>query len=55
MVQIISSAIVNAPPPTALLTILNQNSCYYKFDESVEEIMYDLFQTSPNGKSVSIE
>lgn len=54
MVQIISSAIVNAPPPTALLTVLNQNSCYYKFDGNIEEKMYDLFRFSPNGKSVSI-
>lgn len=53
MVQIVSSAIVNAPPPQALLTILNQNSSYETFDGNVEERMYNLFKFSPNGNSVS--
>lgn len=52
MVQIVSSAIVNVPPPQALLTILNQNSSYVTFNGNVEEKMYNLFKFSPNGNSV---
>ncbi|CDS11630.1 hypothetical protein LRAMOSA03893 [Lichtheimia ramosa] len=51
MVQIVSSAIVNVPPPQALLTILNQNSSYVTFNGNVEEKMYNLFKFSPNGNS----
>lgn len=53
MVQIISSAIVNVPPPQALLTVLNQNSTYVTFNGNVEERMYNLFKRSPNGNTVS--
>lgn len=52
MVQIISSAIVNVPPPQALLTVLNQNSTYVTFNGNVEERMYNLFKRSPNGNTV---
>jgi phosphodiesterase/alkaline phosphatase D-like protein len=52
MVQIISSAIVNVPPPQALLTILNQNG-YITFNGNTEERMYNLFKRSPNGNTVS--
>ncbi|KAI8643106.1 hypothetical protein BD408DRAFT_365282 [Parasitella parasitica] len=51
MVQIISSAIVNAPPPQVLLAVLNQNSSYETFDGNIEERMYELFKFSPNGNS----
>ncbi|KAI7863197.1 hypothetical protein BDF14DRAFT_1734499 [Spinellus fusiger] len=51
MVQIVSSAIVNIPPPQALLTILNQNSSYESFNPNVEEKMYNLFKRSPNGNT----
>ncbi|CAO3662981.1 unnamed protein product [Rhizopus stolonifer] len=51
MVQIISSAIVNVPPPQALLTILNQNSSYITFNGNTEEKMYNLFKRSPNGNT----
>lgn len=53
MVQIVSSAIVNAPPPQVLLTILNRNSSYETFDGNIEERMYNLFKKSPNGNSVT--
>ncbi|KAI8337947.1 hypothetical protein BC941DRAFT_352187 [Chlamydoabsidia padenii] len=49
MVQIISSAIVNVPPPVALLTILDQNSSYVTFNGNTEEKMYHAFKKSPNG------
>ncbi|KAI8343960.1 hypothetical protein BC941DRAFT_341994 [Chlamydoabsidia padenii] len=51
MVQIVSSAIVNIPPPQALLAILNQNSSYVTFDPNTEEKMYNLFKKSPNGNN----
>ncbi|KAI8379406.1 uncharacterized protein BYT42DRAFT_568689 [Radiomyces spectabilis] len=51
MVQIISSAIVNVPPPQALLTILNQNSSFVTFNGNTEERMYNLFKRSPNGNT----
>ncbi|KAI8333014.1 hypothetical protein BD560DRAFT_378732 [Blakeslea trispora] len=51
MVQIISSAIVNVPPPQALLTILNQNSSYITFNGNTEERMYNIFKKSPNGNN----
>ncbi|KAI7900000.1 uncharacterized protein BX663DRAFT_519258 [Cokeromyces recurvatus] len=51
MVQIISSAIVNVPPPQALLTVLNQNSGYITFNGNTEERMYNLFKKSPNGNT----
>ncbi|KAI9302306.1 hypothetical protein BJ944DRAFT_251611 [Cunninghamella echinulata] len=51
MVQIVSSAIVNVPPPQALLTILNQNSSYITFNGNIEEKMYTLFKQSPNGNT----
>ncbi|KAG0177072.1 hypothetical protein DFQ29_005293 [Apophysomyces sp. BC1021] len=51
MVQIISSAIVNVPPPQALLTILNQNSSFITFNGNTEERMYNLFKRSPNGNT----
>jgi hypothetical protein len=54
MVQIVSSAIVNVPPPQVLLTVLNQNSSYVTFDGNIEERMYNLFKNSPNGNSVNI-
>lgn len=54
MVQIISSAIVNVPPPQALLTILNQNSSFITFNGNTEERMYNLFKRSPNGNTVSL-
>ncbi|KAI9470847.1 MAG: hypothetical protein EXX96DRAFT_531384 [Benjaminiella poitrasii] len=51
MVQIVSSAIVNVPPPQVLLTVLNQNASYVTFDGNIEEKMYNLFKFSPNGNS----
>ncbi|KAI8146948.1 hypothetical protein BJV82DRAFT_665052 [Fennellomyces sp. T-0311] len=51
MVQIISSAIINIPPPEALLTILNQNSTYNTFNGNVEERMYNVFKKSPDGST----
>ncbi|KAI8987067.1 hypothetical protein BDB01DRAFT_720027 [Pilobolus umbonatus] len=51
MVQIISSAIVNVPPPQALLTVLNQNSGFITFNGNTEERMYNLFKRSPNGNT----
>ncbi|KAG2182686.1 hypothetical protein INT44_005666 [Umbelopsis vinacea] len=49
MFQIVSSAIVNIPPPQALLAILNQNSSPVSFNGNTEEKMFNVFKRSPNG------
>ncbi|KAG2178185.1 hypothetical protein INT43_003438 [Umbelopsis isabellina] len=49
MFQIVSSAIVNVPPPQALLAILNQNSSPISFNGNTEEKMFNVFKRSPNG------
>ncbi|KAG2178204.1 hypothetical protein INT43_003457 [Umbelopsis isabellina] len=51
MMQVVSSAIVNAPPPQALLTYLGQNSSPISFNGNTEEKMYNIFKQSPNGNS----
>ncbi|KAI8072289.1 hypothetical protein BC940DRAFT_233352 [Gongronella butleri] len=51
MVQVVSSAIVNVPPPQALLTILNQNSSFVTFNGNTEEKMFNIFKQSPNGNT----
>lgn len=52
MVQIVSSAIVNLPPPDALLTAMDQSSSYITFNGNTEERMFDLFKFSPDGTPV---
>ncbi|ORX99117.1 hypothetical protein K493DRAFT_213159 [Basidiobolus meristosporus CBS 931.73] len=51
MVQIISSAIVNGPPPDMVVRVLHVSSSTYKFDENTEEQMIELFSQDVNGKS----
>ncbi|KAH8550117.1 hypothetical protein BGW37DRAFT_428150 [Umbelopsis sp. PMI_123] len=51
MMQVVSSAIVNAPPPQALLTYLGQNANPVSFNGNTEEKMFNIFKTSPNGNS----
>lgn len=53
MVQLVSSAIVNIPPPSILLSYLNQSSGVIPFEGNVQEEMYDLFHFSPNGNQVT--
>ncbi|ORX79614.1 hypothetical protein K493DRAFT_293323 [Basidiobolus meristosporus CBS 931.73] len=51
MVQIISSAIVNIPPPDMVIRVLHVSSSTYKLDENTEEQMFELFTQDVNGKS----
>ncbi|KAI8579070.1 hypothetical protein K450DRAFT_243713 [Umbelopsis ramanniana AG] len=51
MMQVVSSAIVNAPPPQALLTYLGQNASPVSFNGNTEEKMFNIFKMSPNGNS----
>lgn len=53
MVQLVSSAIVNIPPPIILLAYLNETSGNILFEGDVQEEMYDLFHFSPNGNPVT--
>ncbi|KAI8087711.1 uncharacterized protein B0P05DRAFT_531987 [Gilbertella persicaria] len=50
MIQIISSAIVNIPPPQILLSILDQYYVPIAFSQDVTEDIYDLFDTTPEGQ-----
>lgn len=53
MYQIISSAIVNVPPPNVILRRLHGNSKVISFDDETQEEMVDLFTTDVNGKKLS--
>ncbi|OLN81748.1 hypothetical protein CCHL11_06945 [Colletotrichum chlorophyti] len=50
MPNIISSAIVNTPPPDLMADILNKRNKIHHFDESTEEDMIPLFQHGVDGK-----
>ncbi|GKT91876.1 LOW QUALITY PROTEIN: hypothetical protein Ct61P_09726 [Colletotrichum tofieldiae] len=51
MPNIISSAIVNTPPPDLMADILNKRNKIHHFDESTEEDMIPLFQHGVDGKA----
>ncbi|KAK6214939.1 hypothetical protein QIS74_07958 [Colletotrichum tabaci] len=51
MPNIISSAIVNTPPPDLMADILNKRNKIHHFDESTEEDMIPLFQHGIDGKA----
>lgn len=51
MPNIISSAIVNTPPPDMLADVLNKRNKIHHFDKSTDENMIPMFQHGPDGKS----
>ncbi|WYZ44155.1 hypothetical protein EsH8_VII_000591 [Colletotrichum jinshuiense] len=51
MPNVVSSAIVNTPPPDLMADILNKRNKVHHFDESTEEDMIPLFQHGVDGKS----
>lgn len=51
MPNIISSAIVNTPPPDLLADILNKRNKIHHFDKDTEESMIPLFQHGVDGKT----
>ncbi|PVU93087.1 hypothetical protein BB559_003447 [Furculomyces boomerangus] len=51
MPQIISSAIMNVPPPNAVIRMCHYSAKKYEVDRNTNEMMYELFKTDVNGKS----
>lgn len=47
--NVISSAIVNAPPPDPMATLLNKRSTIHRFDAYTDEDMVPLFTSNPDG------
>ncbi|KAF9365180.1 hypothetical protein BGX34_011074 [Mortierella sp. NVP85] len=52
MVQIVSSAIVNGPPPGAVITALHKASKTYTLNEYTSEKMTSVFQQDVDGKAL---
>lgn len=50
MPNIISSAIVNTPPPDMLADVLNKRNKVHHFDKKTDESMIPIFQHGPDGK-----
>ncbi len=53
MTQVITSAIVNAPPPDAVIRTLHLNERKHHLNTRTKEEMYELFATDVDGKSLS--
>ena len=49
MVNIISSAITNAPPPNAVANMLNKRNKLHHFNSETDENLMELFYQNPNG------
>ncbi|ODV78748.1 uncharacterized protein CANTADRAFT_7090 [Suhomyces tanzawaensis NRRL Y-17324] len=49
--NVISSAIINGPPPDAMATLLNKRSKIHHFDSETDEDLVPLFYTEPDGSS----
>lgn len=47
--NVISSAIINAPPPDGMATMLNKRSKIHHFDRYTDEDVIPLFRTNPDG------
>ncbi|KAF9195462.1 hypothetical protein BGZ51_000037 [Haplosporangium sp. Z 767] len=52
MTQIVSSAIVNAPPPGAIISTLHASSKTYPLNEYTSEEMSDIFHKDVNGEEL---
>ncbi|OAA81027.1 hypothetical protein LEL_00572 [Akanthomyces lecanii RCEF 1005] len=50
MPNIVSSAIVNTPPPDMLADVLNKRNKVHHFDKNTDESMIPIFQHGPDGK-----
>lgn len=51
MPNIVSSAIVNTPPPDMIADVLNKRNKIHHFDKNTDESMIPLFQHGPDGKA----
>ncbi|KAH8109595.1 hypothetical protein DFH11DRAFT_1627141 [Phellopilus nigrolimitatus] len=50
MVNIVSSAITNAPPPAAVANMLNKRNKLHHLDEDTDENLMPIFYQNPDGK-----
>eukprot|EP00835_Amoeboradix_gromovi_P002873 NODE_172_length_15988_cov_0.603940.p13 type:complete len:103 gc:universal NODE_172_length_15988_cov_0.603940:6828-7136(+) len=53
MTQIITSAIVNEPPPDAVINVLHVNEKTHHLNTRTKEEMFELFTTDVNGKKLN--
>lgn len=51
MVNIVSSAITNAPPPNAIANMLDKRNKLHHLDSSTDENLMTLFYQNPDGKA----
>ncbi|KAJ2853209.1 hypothetical protein GGI22_004956, partial [Coemansia erecta] len=51
MPQIISSAIMNTPPPNLVIRAVHSSAKTYSLDQNTDEMMYRLFEKDVNGKA----
>lgn len=51
MFNVISSAIINAPPPDAMATLLNKRSKIHHYDKYTDEDVLPIFTTNPDGSN----
>lgn len=49
MFNVVSSAIINAPPPDAMASLLNKRSSIHHYDRYTHEDVLPLFTTNPDG------
>lgn len=49
--NVTSSAIINAPPPSAMANLLNKRSKVHHFNKNCDEDVVPLFNVEPDGKS----
>lgn len=47
--NVVSSAIINAPPPDAMASLLNKRSSIHRYDRYTHEDVVPLFTTNPDG------
>ena len=53
MTQIISSAIVNEPPPDAVINVLHVNEKMHHLNTRTKEEMFEIFGEDVNGKKLN--
>lgn len=51
MFNVVSSAIINAPPPDAMASLLNKRSSIHRYDRFTQEDVVPLFTTNPDSSA----
>lgn len=54
MVNVVSSAITNAPPPAAVANILSRRNRLHHLDHATDENLMELFAQNPDGKANAV-